>query len=170
LRGRPGPWPAEQYLHQALAGRSSQVHSDNLWYSCWPLVIDSDCPLPLSKCRCVPPKVGKGSVLLELFMGDFRAYKFEDGIHSKRSLRKLYWSLRLTDFSHKRSVANITTCTFYLFFLTWWHRLARRIESIPCLTEHPSLAAFPIWDIAKQFYISARIQTNFRDDFTNLML
>jgi hypothetical protein len=28
---------------------------------------------------------------------------------------------------------------------------------IPCVTEHPSLGTFPIWDIAKRFYISARI-------------
>jgi hypothetical protein len=39
---------------------------------------------------------------------------------------------------------------------------------IPCVTEHPGLGAFPISDIAKRFYISARIQTNLKDNFTNL--
>jgi hypothetical protein len=30
------------------------------------------------------------------------------------------------------------------------------------------LVTFPISDIAKRFYISARIQTNLKDNFTNL--
>jgi hypothetical protein len=47
--------------------------------------------------------------------------------------------------------------------------LARHIFLlIPCVTEHPGLGAFPISDIAKRFYISARIQTNIKDNFTNL--
>jgi hypothetical protein len=41
-------------------------------------------------------------------------------------------------------------------------------NSILCLTEHPSLVAFLFRTFAKRFYISARIQTNLRDNFTNL--
>jgi hypothetical protein len=43
-----------------------------------------------------------------------------------------------------------------------------KINNISCVTEHPSLVTFPISDIVKRFYISARIQTNLKDNFTNL--
>jgi hypothetical protein len=39
---------------------------------------------------------------------------------------------------------------------------------IPCVTEYPSLADFLFGTFAKRIYISARIQTNLRDNFTNL--
>jgi hypothetical protein len=43
-----------------------------------------------------------------------------------------------------------------------------RNTPIPCVTEHPGFADFLFGTFAKQFYISARIQTNLRDNFTNL--
>jgi hypothetical protein len=39
---------------------------------------------------------------------------------------------------------------------------------IPCVTETGVLVDFLFGTFAKRFYISARIQTNLRDNFTNL--